>query len=224
MNLLPLAQEIAKVLGPNFEADGDGSAAIIRQTDGDPDFGILLWYHHNVKQIRVSGMYPKAADGREFPDSQDQANPIGVGEGRGAEAIATAINQRFMPTYRQIFNRAIPARDAHNAYLTKQQRIAERFAAILHGSVRPSGDRVTGGPLSYAQRFNGGSLRDDIYVNASQDTVNINLSGVPADIAEKLLRTWLADWQPECRNCHELLDDKDVCQNRECDRCGKSGL
>lgn len=224
VNLLTLAQQVAKELGPHFKAEGETNGAVIRQTNAEPEYGLILWRHHHGKQIRISGFYPQARDGREFPDSSKQADPIGVGEGREAKEIAAEINRRFLPNYVEIFERAIADRDDHNRYLDRQAAMANRFAKILHGTVSQSGDRVSGGPLSYAHHFGSGSLRDDLYINTGDGTVNIHLAGVPADLAEKILRTWLEGWRPECRKCHEYLDTNDICQNPECDRCGKNGL
>lgn len=215
---MTLGQQIAQYLGEHFYAvpiERYSNAVIIRNKKEDDAFGIIVWAPETYRKIFITGTYPESKDNREFPEFKEQIWKIVITKTHPPSDIAEDIVHRFLPAYIPIFKKACKVRDEYNEFLAKQKQLTQRFVNILHGEVLSSGDRIKGGPLVYAKHSKVGYLMD-LYVNTNDQTINFDLRGVPTDLAETLLRTWLEGWRPECRYCHEFLDEQDKCNNKSC--------
>jgi hypothetical protein len=201
LDMMDLGNQVVERLGSGYRVCAHPrqltNCVILRsdQKFPDTDFGVLLVHKEGDKKIQIKGLYPRARDGREFPDIYDQPSTIQVKDTKKPHLIAKDINEKFLPEYIQVFKQALEKTRDRNAYLDRRKELADRFACLVHGKVLESGDRVSGGPSVFSSHDNRGYL-SDLYVNASDNTVNLNLCGIPADLAATMIEIWLRGWSP----------------------------
>jgi len=93
-------------------------------------------------RFEVSGKWPMTNDGRQiWPSSlyidgnRASAPSITVAVERGAQALAAAIESRFLPEYRRLFKLCRELATADNDYRASQKANAERVAAAIGSCV-----------------------------------------------------------------------------------------
>jgi hypothetical protein len=175
-----LGSQVAAILGESYYVKAhDGRIVNIGNRSVDRQFGIVLIHMPREKKIDISGEDLKAIDGFSF----DIKTSIRVGDHRTATAIASEIINRFFTEYRQELKAKIIQRDKHDQFVTKRDENLKKFAHFLGGEIK--GELVKVDMRTDYKEFG--------YINKCQvygDSVNLEFSSVPVEIALELAKTW----------------------------------
>jgi hypothetical protein len=147
----------------------------------DHDCRLLLNIDGN--RIIIRGNKPQSLDGTEYPtESETWPQQITVSRIRSASAIANEICKRLLDQYLEQFPEAAIERDLHDEAATSLNERAHEIADLIGGKIKI--DRIKdGGP---GQEF--GHVREIII---SSETVHLNISRIPFDLAKEMLRVWM---------------------------------
>lgn len=185
MNIIhQLYDNIAKNLGKTVSVtELTEQACVIRDSDMPEEWGIRLWHDERTGKIYIRGDFPKSERGTTFPTSVP-LETITVSSTRSPASIVTTLKNRFITAYNKALIQGRQEYIADIEYHNRQKQLAEKFAKLVGGKVTQSGDRIDGkmGPKGYIQ---------DMYVNATDNTISFDLRSVPINIAEKMLEIWI---------------------------------
>ena len=157
----------------------------------DGEAGIFFHYDSRGHRFNISGCWPRSrtpgADSRASFTPRDlnhQApdTSINVSAGKGAKQIASDINRRFLPAYREVFARCLERRQQSEDYAAKQNELAGKVARALNVSLK-QGDRAKNFDLP--SNLTEGSAYGSIEV--SGDSVRFEVRSLDADRALKLI-------------------------------------
>jgi hypothetical protein len=149
----------------------------------DHDCRLNLFVDTQTNRIVITGNKPKSLDNTTFPsDSETWPQKITVSSIRSASAIAGEICKRLLDPYLGSFPDAAAERDLHDEAATNINERGHEIANLIGGTI--SIDRIkNGGP---GEEF--GHVRE-IYI--SNETVSLNLTRIPFDLAKEMLRVWM---------------------------------
>lgn len=161
-----------RLVGPN-----DGEGLTIYLTSAKPT------------RFEVSGKWPMTDDGRQiWPSSiykngnRASAPSITVAVERGAKALVSAIESRFLPEYRRLFKLCREQVDTDDAYRYKQKSNAERVAEAIGSHVEPR----SGGSGAYSVIF---PKIDGVYrLDCDATNVRFDRLSLPVDLAIEVLK------------------------------------
>jgi hypothetical protein len=143
--------------------------------------GAVLWFGFYGDRVEIGGSFPRGVDHYLFQPQEQKRITCAVS--KGAERIARDIRSRFFPWYLPAYADGLKRKDEADAQLEWQDRNLQELAETLGGTV--------------SQQFNGGrdphvhinraGVYGHVEVNGYTKAANIELRGVPVDIAHKLL-------------------------------------
>jgi hypothetical protein len=106
MDMMQLGHSIAAMVDIGWlarkPAHGGDNSVVLTNIDKPKDYGVSLWHDEYRKKISISGLYPKASDGREFPFENSKAAHIYVTATKQPKLIAKDIREKFLPEYNPI--------------------------------------------------------------------------------------------------------------------------
>jgi hypothetical protein len=189
--LLGLAEEVAVELGdgwsPAAGACPRGTIAYVRHRDGRAVYlGTAVGLVPSGR-VLIHGEYP----GRWYSDESNRCR-ITVSAGRTAAAIAADIRRRLLPGYEPLLARARASVAQQQEDLEDRERVAAEILAAVPGAERSG---VQAREHGVALRLPGPGYRYnvDIYSGAGGTNVNLDLRGVPAEDAVRMLAALGAD-------------------------------
>ncbi|NLF00441.1 MAG: hypothetical protein GX601_05615 [Anaerolineales bacterium] len=175
-----LVHAIAAELGSSWRANIDPQhrwgASIERPADR-----ARLWVVFRDGKIEVSGSFPQGRDGYTYGPRDPRR--IGCSPSRGARAIARDIQRRFLSWYEEEYANAVQRRDESERQLAWRDATIQELAETLETEVyhphgRSSEPRV---------HVNYRGLYGNVEVSPYNQTVKIELSGIPVDLAHQIL-------------------------------------
>ena len=193
--LLEFAQQVAEALGHGWTAhgvNGNNARAIIENPNTTPE-GIAAFYvgcdhcwWERSDRVEVTGRYP-GYKGRPVLNSYEDDFPrITCAVDRGAEAVAREIERRFLPRYWPLAEKALELAAHYERENATAGEAARDIAEIVGGEVSVDGQRLLDTPSVRFSKDGGGNGRMYGKMEVHGDEVNLDMSGVPVALAERI--------------------------------------
>jgi hypothetical protein len=168
------------------------SGRYMRRASGESLFLCIADAHKNQDRIQVSGGWPRDVQGHEHrPREWDDCQPshaITCSLKRGAKAIAADIDRRFLGRYLQAFAVMSINVAEMDRYATRRADVLNRLGAIVegnHGKAVAPKDKMD--EIGFYLDVKDGSDAKSGSIRAGGKTVNLELHGLPVDMAEAIL-------------------------------------